>query len=473
MKIKNKDICSRVIDYIKSNELLLKGEKVLLSLSAGKDSMMLLNVFIKLKEELSLDLGIFHLNHMMRAVESDEDEKFLAKIADSANIRLFNFKFDFRNNTAHGASFEEFARLKRYELLEKLCAENNFQKIATAHNCDDNIETILMRIFTGTGVYGLTGIKPKRDNIIRPLLFLSSEEIYEYLRENKIKWREDSSNRDEKYLRNFVRNSLLPEIKTRFDRAGDALLSLSGIAEEYTQLIDELLEKNSKLFSLENNSVIIENDMCIYDEKLFKYIISKAIREKFKVFVTGDILEEIFKKAVTNKTNMILYENSNLFIKKTMKNNKKVIVISGKIDYNINSCEWSYKININQKCENSIFLKEIGKTVNLQLVDYNFFLNNRDKNIVFISLDNEFKDARIRNRRDGDRIKLENGSKKIKDLLIENKLEKYAKDSIPLLVIDTRVAAFMPDIAGILKNRVAFDFYVKIDSKKILAIQSK
>ena len=472
MKINKKDIYSRVADYIAGNELLLKGERVLLSMSAGKDSMMLLNVFLRLKQDLPLDFGIFHLNHMMRAEESDEDEKFIAEIAGAANIRLFSFKFDFTNNMPQGSSFEEFARLKRYELLEHVRTENNFHKIATAHNRDDNIETILMRIFTGTGIHGLTGIKPQRGNIIRPLLFLSTEEIYEYLRENKIQWREDSSNRDGKYLRNFVRNTLLPEIKTRFENAGDALLSLSSIAGEYSLIIDEFLENSGKQYALENNSVVIENEKCINNKKLFKYIISKAIREKFGLFVTEDILEEIFKKAVANKSHLLLYENSNLSIKKTLKNNKKVIVISRNIEYKFNISEWEYRIDINHEGEGRIFLKEISKTIHFKLVDYNYFLKNKNQHGVFVSLDNDHNEIIIRNRRDGDRIKLEHGSKKIKDLLIENKLEKHVKDSVPLIVVNAGIAAFMPVIMGVSSNRVASDFHVKSDSKKILAIQS-
>jgi tRNA(Ile)-lysidine synthase len=472
MKKINKDIYSRVIEYINDKELLAKGEKILLALSAGKDSMTLLDVFLHLKDQLSLDIAIFHLNHMMRADESDEDEKFITEISCSNNIKLFSFKFDFKKNKPRDISFEEYAREKRYELLQQVCAENDFKKIATAHNRDDNVETILMRILSGTGIHGLQGIEPKRGNIIRPLLFLSVKEIYTHLQNRKIQWKEDSTNKDEKYLRNFVRNSLLPNINKRFNDAGEAILSLSGIAREYTLLIDELLKGLGELYNLENKSVIIEKDIYINDEKLFKYIISKAIRENFNEFVTSGILEEIYKKALTEKTHMVLYKNKNLFIKKTLDKHKKVIVISGNIEYNNSKVDWSYKINLNSSGHEGIFLKEINKTVIFKFIDYNYFLNNKNPDLIFISLKDDFKEVEIRNRQKGDRINLEYGSKKIKELMIENKLEDHAKDNIPLLVIDSRIAAYMPGIAGIQSNRVSVDFYIKSGSKKILAIHS-
>ncbi len=473
MKKIKKNIYARVLEFVEDKELLLKGDNVLLALSAGKDSMTLLDVFLHLKNSLSLGLGIFHLNHMMRSDESDNDEKFIAEIAHSKKMELHSFRYDFKRNKPGGVSFEEHARVKRYELLRQVSVENNYQKIATAHNRDDNIETILMRIFSGTGIYGLQGIEPKRGNIIRPLLFLSAEEIYGHLRNIKTKWREDTSNKNEKYLRNFIRNSLLPAINKRFDDAGEAVLSLSAIAREYTLLIDEILKSRGELYKLENNAVIIEKDIYISDKKLFKYIISKAVREQFGEFVTGGILEEIFRKAGAEKTHIPLYKKRNISIKKTLNNNKKVIVISGNSGYNNNKIDWSYKIDIKSDTDTNLPLKELAKIIDFRFVDYYYFSNNNDPNAVFVALAEDVKVIEVRNRRKGDRINLEHGTKKIKELMIENKLEDHIKNMVPLLVIDSRIAAYMPGIAGSAANRVSVDFHVKSGSKKILAIRSE
>ncbi|MBN2403023.1 MAG: tRNA lysidine(34) synthetase TilS [Spirochaetes bacterium] len=473
MKNHDKEIYTRVLEYINEKQLLAKGEKILLSLSAGKDSMMLLDIFLHLRDQLLLDIAMFHLNHMMRGKDADDDEKFVAEISRSNNIQLFLYKFDFKKNKPKGFSFEQYARKKRYELLNKVFTENNFQKIATAHNRDDNIETILMRILSGTGIHGLGGIECRRGGIIRPLLILSSKEVYEHLVNKKIQWREDLSNKDEKYLRNFLRNSLIPKITSRFDGAGEALLSLSNIAKDYTSLIDELVKEQGELYIFENKSAIFEKDIYIKDKKLFKYVISKAIRENFNEFVTIGMLEEIYKKAVTKKTNLLLYKNRNILVKKTFKNNKKVIVISENTGYNHNKIDWEYKIDLTLVKNVSIFIKEINRYLNFRVVDYNYFQKNRNFDLIFVSLKEDIKEARIRNRRNGDRIVLEQGSKKIKELLIEYKFEKLVKDMVPLFIIDSHVAVFMPGIVSTIKNRVSVDFHVKNDSKKILAIHSE
>jgi len=475
MKIKKTDTYTRVVDFINEKELLSKGERILLALSAGKDSMTLLDIFFRLKSDLSIDIGIFHLNHMMRGMESDDDESFVSDVARRNKIELFVHRFDFKNNIPHGRSFEEYAREKRYELLELTRAQNDFHKIATAHNRDDNIETILMRIFTGTGIYGLRGIDFKREKIIRPLLVLSSEEIYGYLDEKRLEWREDSSNKDEKYLRNYIRNSILPGIYNRFEHASDSILSLSNIADEYTLLINELLTGKGELYLAEDNCIIIEKEKYFNNKKLFKFIISKALRDKFNEFSTSGILEEIYKKAATNKTNMLLYKNKNFTIKKTITNGKKVIIISGDTDYNNNKdkkIKWEYKIDFNYNRNNSIFIREINRKLNINFVDYDYFLEKKDsKHIIFIS-DIEFKDVKIRNWQKGDRIKLKYGLKKLKELMIDNKYDKELKNAVPLLVINSQVAAFMCGLVSDDNNRVSVDFYVHSGSKKILAIDT-
>ncbi len=468
-KIK-KNIYTRTLEFINDKQLVAGNDNILLALSAGKDSMALLDIFLFLKPILSLNLTVFHLNHMMRGKESDDDEGFVAEIARTNKLEFFAHRFDFKEGKPRGFSFEEYARLKRYELLDQIRRDYNFQKIATAHNRDDNVETILMRIFTGTGIHGLHGIDCKRDNIIRPLIFLSAKEIYNHLIERKIQWREDSSNREEKYLRNFVRNSILPKIYERFERAGESILSLSGIAREYSSLINEFVSGEGGIYRLVNGGIVIEADNYINDKKLFKFVIANAVSD-FGEFMTGGVLEEIYKKAIIKKTHILLYENKNFIIRKTLKNNKKVIVISRDIGYY--DTDWEYEMDLTSIDGKSIFLREINKEFFFKIVDYDYFIKKKDSNkAIFIALQENSSNALIRNRRDGDRIKLKFGTKKIKDLLIDNKLDKHMKYSIPLIVINSKVAAFMPDPATCLSGRVSIDFYVKNDTKKILAIQS-
>ncbi|MDY6968987.1 MAG: tRNA lysidine(34) synthetase TilS, partial [Spirochaetota bacterium] len=410
---------------------------------------------------------------MIRGEESDEDETFMIKVADEKGLDIFIRKFDFSNKTQK-ASFEEFARYKRYEIANEICNKSGYNLIATAHNKNDNIETIIMRVFQGTGLHGLCGIRNKRDNIIRPILFLSSEEIYSHLKENKIFWREDSSNSENRYLRNYTRNSLLPMIYDRYSGADKAILSIANASEEGESLINDLLfEKFGNLYEVKEESIYIELDRYIDDKRVFKYVISKAIREIVGVTVQRGMLEEVYRRVKVKKSHLYLYENRNLLVKKSTINKKQFIVIYHKKEFIKREIyHWEYNIDLSDGKEKRLYLKEIGKTININIVEFPFFKYNFNKEgNVFIALNENNNYIIFRNRRNGDRIRLEFGTKKIKEILIEEKLDNIAKNSIPILDIDSEVAAFLPQFTIDLPNRVSIDFWVKPNSKKILAIQ--
>jgi len=467
------NIFNKITNFINKNDLLCKGERILLSLSAGKDSMALLDFILYLQNDFDLEIAVFHLNHLMRGEESDEDERFLLNIAKKKGIDIFIERYDFKNEGYSGESFEEHARQKRYEIADKICLNNGFQKIATAHNSDDNIETILMRIFTGTGVQGLTGIGIRRNNIIRPLLSLSSKEIYKHLQDNKIPWREDLTNSNNRYLRNYIRNIVLPKIYERFGGAHRAALSLSEISKEYISLIDDLLfDKYNKFYEQNRDGIFFELKKYIDDKRIFKYILSKIIREYIGGYVNWGMLEEIYKKAKADRSNIVLYENKNLLVKKVFTNNKKIIIISRNAEsINNKPIPWEYRIDLNRIPIKGQYLKEINVFLSINFVDYGNFIKNFKKiNNIFIAFNNDIRYIIIRNRRKGDRINLEIGYKKIKKLMIEKKLDDITKEALPLLVVNSEVAAFIPGFVTNLQNRVSVDFLVKRDSKKILAI---
>jgi len=469
---KKNNIYDRVKGFIQKNDLFQKNDKIILSLSAGKDSMALLDIMIRLKSELNLEIFIFHLNHMMREDESDEDEKFLIDIAGRKGIEIIIERYDFKNRTPRGSSFEKFAREKRYELIKKVSGSRAFQKIVTSHSRDDNIETIVMRIFRGTGVHGLNGIGVNNDNIVRPLLFLSSEEIYSHLRKEGISWREDSSNSDNKYLRNHIRNNLLPQIYERFGAADRAILVLREISGDFTSMIDDLLfERYGDLYFCKMNQVYIELDRYINDRRIFNYVLAKAIRDSYSEYVNHGMLQEIYRKVKIERTNLVLYENRNFIIKKTLYNNKKFVIIlrySEKKEF----VKWEYRVDLKKQRDNELLLKELNTTIKISLVDYSHLTDDwKNSEKLFIDPGKAVDFITIRNRLDGDRIQLENGSKKIKDLMIEKKLDKHTKDMIPLLIINSQVAAFMGRLFGDIPNRVSIDYYIKSNSKKIIVIQ--
>lgn len=198
-------------DFIKKEKLLKKKDSVLLAVSGGIDSMVMVDLFLQSKWKV----GIAHCNFSLRGEESEEDAKLVEKAAEEYGVPFFNEKFDTEEFANHNKiSIQEAARILRYEWLETIRQEHDFDYIATAHHVNDSLETVLFNFTKGTGIRGLHGILPKKQRIIRPLLFAGKKEIRKYAQDNGILYREDSSNASDKYSRNFVRHQVVPKLKT-------------------------------------------------------------------------------------------------------------------------------------------------------------------------------------------------------------------------------------------------------------------
>jgi len=195
---------------LSENFLFLKDKKLLLATSGGIDSMVMVDLFHKLHYKIA----IAHCNFQLRNAESFEDEKFVVDYAHKHNIPIYTTKFDtqaFAND--YKLSIQLAARELRYHWFDELLEDENYDYILTAHHTDDNLETFLINLSRGTGLEGLTGIPEQNDQVIRPLLHFSRIEIEAYAQDNKIEWREDSSNASDKYLRNKIRHDLVPLFK--------------------------------------------------------------------------------------------------------------------------------------------------------------------------------------------------------------------------------------------------------------------
>ncbi len=197
------------LDYIRSEKLFGESENILLTISGGLDSMAMLDLFIQVK----INIGIAHCNFNLRRDESDEDANFVRSVAHRYEVPYFEKSFEttkFANE--HKLSVQEAARELRYHWFEEITAQENYKYYATAHHFDDQLETFFINLFRGTGVKGLRGIPPKNGNCIRPLLFTTRNEIKEYATKQNVPFREDSSNFSEKYLRNRIRQQILPAL---------------------------------------------------------------------------------------------------------------------------------------------------------------------------------------------------------------------------------------------------------------------
>lgn len=197
-------------NHLNTNLSFLKGKKLLLAVSGGIDSMVLVN----LCHQSQLDFAIAHCNFQLRGEESNEDEAFVKSYAAQLQVPIFVERFDTQTFAdQQKMSIQVVARNLRYEWFYTLIANHNFDYILTAHHLDDSLETFLINFTRGSGIEGLTGIPQQNDKIVRPLLVFSRNDIEDFAQENTIEWREDSSNATDKYWRNKLRHEVIPVLK--------------------------------------------------------------------------------------------------------------------------------------------------------------------------------------------------------------------------------------------------------------------
>lgn len=201
---------SKFLDFIKSNKLFDPAERILLAVSGGKDSVLMAALF----NEAGFGFGIAHCNFDLRGEESDGDEKFAEALAKQYNIPFYTTRFDTASvASSNNISIQMAARDLRYNWFEQLRSENGYDYVSVAHHQNDVVETVLLNLVRGTGIAGLHGILPKRGKLVRPLLFLTREEIDQLIADNEIPYREDGSNISTKYARNKIRHDVVPQLK--------------------------------------------------------------------------------------------------------------------------------------------------------------------------------------------------------------------------------------------------------------------
>jgi tRNA(Ile)-lysidine synthase len=237
-------LAESLLKTIRRRASIRAGDRVAAAVSGGADSVGLLGLLVELREELGIVLSVAHVNHKLRGEESDEDERFVASLAREYGLELHRCDAPIVRKTGadigSGAisGIEAAARELRYDFFRRLLREGRVNKIATAHTLDDQAETLLLRIFRGTGIRGLAAIHPRIvveeegqrfGEVIRPLLGVRRAEVVEFLRQRGQSWREDSSNRDVSFLRNRVRHKLLPLVREEFGEA--AIEHMSELAE--------------------------------------------------------------------------------------------------------------------------------------------------------------------------------------------------------------------------------------------------
>lgn len=224
----------KFLDHCRNKKFFAKGDRVLLAVSGGMDSMVLYKLLETAFKELPMHIGIAHVNHALRGKASDKDQAFVTHFAKHHGLPFFTTKVNVKDKAIHSKlSVEEAARILRYDYLEHIAHEHGYNKVCTAHHGSDQAETVLMRVIKGSGWHGLTGIREKRGLFIRPLLIFTRDELHAFANRHKIKYVEDATNRNKKIFRNRIRHELIPLLKRNYDpQIEKHLIQLGLIADD-------------------------------------------------------------------------------------------------------------------------------------------------------------------------------------------------------------------------------------------------
>ena len=320
----------KVLETIEKYKLIENGDKIVIGVSGGPDSIALLNILDEIRKDknsnLKFEINVAHINHMLRE-EAIDDENYVKKICEEKKIDFYAKSIDVKkiaNNSKIGT--EEAGRKVRYDFFKEVLEKTKSNKIAIAHNKNDNIETIFMHILRGSGTNGLKGIEPKRKNLIRPLIECEREEIEKYCKEKKLEPRIDKTNFENIYTRNKIRNVLIPYIKKEFNpNIIETINRLSNLIREEQQYINNEVKRkyNEILIQEEEKEVILNLKEFNKQEKVIK---SKLILYTItRIFGSSNgiekiHIEDIIKLCSNNIGNKFLTPNKN--IKVLVKNHK-------------------------------------------------------------------------------------------------------------------------------------------------------
>jgi len=274
------EIFNRIRKTIRTYDMISSGDKVLVCVSGGPDSVFLTHFFLYLRNSFKLDLSIAHLEHGLRGRASYEDMLFVRDLARKHKISFFCKRIKLKRQK--GYSTEETARARRYAFFQDVAGKHCIRKIATAHTADDQAETILMRLIKGTSIKGLTGIPPVRRTgfflFVRPLLEIEKTDILHFMKKKKLGFRIDHTNLDNRFLRNSVRNRIIPYLKRYNPRIKRAVFNLAESLREDREFIENAKQGLLRRVNKQDGNVCIAlKDVVVQPAAIQKEVIRDSL----------------------------------------------------------------------------------------------------------------------------------------------------------------------------------------------------
>jgi tRNA(Ile)-lysidine synthase len=426
---------NRVYEYIQKHNMLKPGDGVVVGVSGGADSMALIHLLCRMREYIPMALYVVHIDHGIRGEAAKEDALFVETMATEWGLDFFLKETSVPKLAKEwGLSEEQAGRKVRHDFYQEVRRRVNGHRIALGHHRDDQVETILFNIIRGSGLAGLSGMEPVRDGvIIRPLLEISRREIEAYCRREGIEYRHDQTNEETIYTRNRVRHMLIPMIEEHFNpsfssnltRMGDILRDDEAFLRDYSRDAfdrDATIKEDEISFSL--------RDLSQYPEAIRRRLLREGLLRLKKNLVDIhhihiDGILDLVKESQVGST-LDLPENI-----KVRKDYRALILYRDDPEEDLPVSDFEYRLKVPGKT----WIPQLNMSITLEKLTNSGVLNGGN-GCIYIDADRVRGELYIRNRRNGDRFRPlgMRGTKKLKDFLIDRKVPRHKRDSIPLVV---------------------------------------
>ena len=437
------------------DNLINENDRIAVGVSGGADSMFLLHLLLEKRKNINFFMEAIHVNHHLRDKESDRDCEFVKDFCERNNIELEVFDIDVKKlKSVNNKSIEETARIARYDLMYQEMRKNKLTKLFLAHHANDQAETILMHIFRGSGLNGAVGIRSNINKIVRPLLNITKKEIVNYCKNNCIDYVNDSSNGENEYTRNYIRNVVIPNIEVKYP---DVVNRICLFGERCSEIMDYITGMiNTNLIEENKHYVLIKGDA--FDNKKFlvrEYI--KLALDKLKIYSDFESKHYTLISELNNlPVNSMINLPHEIIAKKTYEGVK----LYKKSAEKYFDCEISFSIGM-------VHIKNFGtiksEIVNMSDVSY----NDGNYYLDYYKVSNK---AVWRFRKPGDVFaKLGSGSKKLNNYFTDKKIDVELRDTLPVLAYQKyiyMVAGY--DISEYVKIDADTDKVLKITIEKDL-----
>ncbi|TCT13046.1 tRNA(Ile)-lysidine synthase [Natranaerovirga pectinivora] len=457
----------KILEYILKENLIDEDDHVVIGVSGGADSVCLLHLLHKLQGNINFTLSAAHINHGIRGIDADADEEFVKELCRTLEVPFYSYKINIKEESKRlKVSEEEAGRIVRYNVFNQILDQYKKGKIAVGHHMNDQGETVLINLIRGSGIKGLLGMSPKRENIIRPLLMFKREDIIAYLNKNQLKYKEDYTNSQDIYLRNKIRLNIIPYIEANInEKVIDKIVQTTELLKEDDDYLNintnELLKE--LIISQEEDNIIIRTDELLdqhiaMKKRLIREVINRVSTIKNMESIHIDQVLGLANKEVGKKIDL----PNNLLVKK-----------------HYDALEFSFLKNNQEKpahlqkekciikIPSSYYIQSITKQMKTSLINHIKEEDTSKKTYTkFFDYDRIKSALCLRTRETGDFIVLKgiNGRKKLKDYFIDNKIPKEKRDEI-LLIADGN------HIIWIIGYRVSEEYKVTEKTQKILKVE--